>query len=335
MGSHGLYLPLAFGASFNQLPLSTIEQYQSALNNMVANQWVATQPVVSAWYGQSQVPLYVALEPYPQYNGCGAPNCGVGVYDDPAGYSSYNSLQMKLQKRLTNHFTTLAAFTWGKLLTNNTSPPLAFIGYHGAEAYQDWQNMNLEYSLSPQDLSYAFSWQTSYDLPLGPDRWIPVKGWANKILGGWTLNTILYLNSGVPIATPFDGTDIYIGQRVDMTCNPGSGAPHTAAEWFNYTCFSQPSNPYFPGTAPPFLSSLRTDGGRNLDASLFKNIKIGEHKNLQFQFAAYNVTNFVQLGYPAVLWNPTPNPSTMAGFGLITGDVNTPRQLQFALRFTF
>jgi hypothetical protein len=335
VGSHGLYLPLAFGAGFNQLPLSTIEQYQSALNNMVPNKWEATQPVVSAWYGQSTVPLYVALAPYPQFNGCGAPNCGVGVYDDPGGYSSYNSLQTKLQKRLTNHFTTLAALTWGKLLTNNTSPPLAFIGYHGAEISQDWQNMNLEYSISPQDLSYAFSWQTSYDLPLGPDRLIPVKGWANKILGGWTLNTILYLNSGVPIATPFDGTDIYLSQRVNMTCNPGSGAPHTAAEWFNYTCFSQPTNLYYPGTAPPFLTSLRTDGGRNLDASLFKNIKISEHKNLQFQFAAYNVTNHVQLGYPSVFWNPSPTPANMSGFGLITNDVNSPRQLQFALRFTF
>jgi hypothetical protein len=120
-----------------------------------------------------------------------------------------------------------------------------------------------------------------------------------------------------------------------MTCNPGSGAPHNAAEWFNYSCFSEPTNLFYPGTAPPFLSTLRTDGGRNLDASLFKNIKIGEHKTLQFQFAAYNVTNFVQLGYPNVFWNPTPSAANMSGFGLIAGDVNTPRQLQFALRFTF
>jgi hypothetical protein len=335
VGSHGLYLPLSSGGNPNYLPLGTIAQYQSALNNPVPNKWEAMQPVTSAWYGASTVPQYVALAPYPQFNGCGAPNCGMTIYDDPGGYSSYNSLQVKLQKRLTHHFTTLAAFTWSKLLTDDTAPPLAFIGSHGSEIPQDWQNMNLEYAVSPQDLSYAFSWQASYDLPLGPDRLIPVKGWANKIFGGWTLNTILYMTSGVPIAAPFDGVDPYFSQRVNMTCNPGSGAPHTAAQWFNYTCFSQPGNLYYPGTAPPFVSQLRTDGGRNLDASLFKNIKIGEHKNLQFQFAAYNVTNYVQLGYPSVFWNPTPTAANMAGFGEIYGDLNTPRQLQFAARFTF
>jgi hypothetical protein len=120
-----------------------------------------------------------------------------------------------------------------------------------------------------------------------------------------------------------------------MNCNPGKGAPHTAAEWFNYSCFSQPSSLYYPGTAPPFLSTVRTDGGRNLDASLFKAIRLGEHKNLQFQLAAHNVTNYVQLGYPNVFWNPTPTAANMAGFGQNTNDVNTPRQLQFAARFTF
>jgi hypothetical protein len=164
VGSHGLYLPLSFGADLNQLHLSTIEHYQSALNNPIADKWEAIWPVTSPFYGQSTVPTFLSLEPYPQFN-CGGINCGVGVAADPAGYSSYNSLQLKLQKRLTRHFTTLAQFTWGKLLTNDFTPGFAFIGSHGTESYQDWQNMNLEYSLSPQDLSYTFSWQTSYDHP--------------------------------------------------------------------------------------------------------------------------------------------------------------------------
>ena len=88
-----------------------------------------------------------------------------------------------------------------------------------------------------------------------------------------------------------------------------------------------------PGTAPAFLSSVRTDGGRDLDASLYKNISFNERTSLQLQFAVYNVTNYVQQGYPNVFWNP--NPALMAGFGQITSDLNTPRQMQFAARFMF
>ncbi|MFZ0761533.1 MAG: TonB-dependent receptor [Candidatus Sulfotelmatobacter sp.] len=345
VGSHGLYLPLAFGADLNVFPISTIQQYQGStnlINTQIPNRWANIWPTTSPWYGAATVPYFLSLEPYPQFNNGGFAE-GVGVYADPAGHSNYNSLQLKLQKRLTHHFTTLAAFTWSKLLSNDFAPPLGFIGSHGAEAPQDWQNLNLDYSISPQDLSYAFSWQLSYDLPMGRDRALNLKGWGNKVLGGWTLNSILFLNSGVPVNSPSGTGDPYFSQRVDLTCNPANGAAHTVAQWFNYTCFAQPRtenggtyNPFVPGTAPAFLSSVRTDGGRDWDLSLAKNIPIAENKNLQLQVFAYNLTNYVQFGYPNIFWNgPSTNASNMAGFGQILGDLNTPRQFQFAARFTF
>jgi len=347
VGSHGLYLPLAFGADLNVFPISTIQQYQGStnlINTQIPNKWANIWPTTSPWYGAATVPYFLSLEPYPQFNNGGFAE-GVGVYAYPAGHSNYNSLQLKFEKRLTHHFTTLAAFTWSKLMSNDFAPPLGFIGSHGAEAPQDWQNLNLDYSISPQDLSYSFSWQLSYDLPVGRDRALDLNGWGNKILGGWTLNSILFLNSGVPTASPSGTGDPYFNQRVDLTCNPATGAAHTVAQWFNWTCFAQPGtenggtyNPFVPGTAPAFLSSVRTDGGRDWDISLFKNIPIHENMNLQLQVSSFNLTNYVQFGYPSVFWNPTAsptNPGVMAGFGAITGDLNTPRQFQFAARFTF
>jgi hypothetical protein len=120
-----------------------------------------------------------------------------------------------------------------------------------------------------------------------------------------------------------------------MTCNPAKGAPHTAAEWFNYTCFSQPANPFRPGASPAFLSNVRTAGARDLDLSLYKNFPMRGERNLRFEIAAYNVTNSVQLGYPNVFWDPDNTPANMAGFGQITGDSNQPRQFQMASRFSF
>lgn len=87
--------------------------------------------------------------------------------------------------------------------------------------------------------------------------------------------------------------------------------------------------------APAFLTGVRTDGGHNLDASIFKNFPMAEHKNLRIEFAAYNVTNSVQLGYPSIFWNRNPAPANVAGFGEITSAANTPRHVQVAAKFSF
>jgi hypothetical protein len=58
---------------------------------------------------------------------------------------------------------------------------------------------------------------------------------------------------------------------------------------------------------------------------------MGEGKNLQFRAEAFNLTNSVQLGLPNSNWNPV----DLSTFGRITSAASTPRQWQFALRFTF
>jgi hypothetical protein len=122
-----------------------------------------------------------------------------------------------------------------------------------------------------------------------------------------------------------------------MTCDPAKGAPHTAAMWFNWSCFAQPASSFVAGTAPAYLDHVRTNGAHDVDLSLFKNFKLGKERNLRFEASAYNLTNSVQFAAPSVFWNPgaAGDPSLMDGFGQITGDINTPRQFQFGSRFTF
>ena len=333
VGSRAHFLPLA-GVDLNQLPLSVIGQYQGALmNTMVPNKWEAAYPAGTPFAGQATVPQFLALESYPQFT-CGAINCGVEVYGYPAGNSAYDSMQVKLEKRLTSHFTTLATFTWGKLMTDDFGPPLSFVGYENGSA-QDWKDLNLEHSLSAQDVSHEFTWQTSYDLPFGKGRWANLHGWANQAFGGWTINAIVYLSSGVPVNAPTGTGDPYFNQRVDQTCDPGRGVQHTVAQWFNYTCFGEPRSQFNAGTSSRYLSDVRTNGAHDLDASVFKNFTLGAQRVLRLEISSYNVTNSVQFGYPSVFWNPSPTPANMSGFGQITTDVNTPRQFQFASRFIF
>jgi hypothetical protein len=339
VGSRGLFLPMA-QVDLNTLPLSVIASQQAALlNNSVPNTWESIQPATNANYGSATVPLFVSLQPYPQFgDGSYGSGNGVLVHGYPGGDSEYSSLQTKVQKRLTSHFTTLASFTWAKLITDNGNPPLGFVGFH-AGAPQDTQNMSLEHSVSPQDVKYQFTWMASYDLPVGKGRALNLSGAANAIFGGWTTNGIFYISSGLPIASPVVGANTsYFNQRTDLTCDPSKGAPHTAIEWFSPNCFALPASPFIAGTAPAYLDHVRTMGANDVDLSFYKSFHLGNERELRFEISSFNIANKVQLGAPGTPTetNLLGDPATyLSQFGLITADSNSPRQFQFGSRFTF
>jgi hypothetical protein len=355
VGSRGLFNVMS-AVDLNQLDLGTIEKYgaslcvdtTSAACVTVPNKWQAVQPPTNANFGQSTVPLWVALQPFPQFgNGTYDPgngyNAGIQVHGYPGGDSEYSSLQTKVQKRLTNHFTTLASFTWGKLFTDNDLPTLGFIGSHSGRA-QDWRNLNLEHAVSAQDVKYQFTWQASYDLPAGRGRALNLSGPLDAAIGGWAVNGILFLSTGVPIASPIVGANLsYFDQRADLTCDPSRGAPHTQMVWFNSNCFAVPGtenggnpngNPFIPGTSPVYLDHVRTMGSNDIDLSLYKNFKFSGERNLRFEISSFNITNKAQFGYPNVP-SFTSGWGAGSGFGYIGNTVNSPRQFQFGSRFTF
>jgi hypothetical protein len=341
VGSRGLFLP--FGqVDLNQLTLAQIYQIAGANNLATANYDPAP---------------FLAAQAFPQFTN-GNINTGVIVHGYPAGDSEYSSLQTKVQKRLTHHFTTLASFTWGKLITDDGNPPLGFVGTH-AGLVQDWKDLGYEHSVSPQDVKYQFTWQASYDLPVGKDRAVNLSGVSNAILGNWTVDGIFYLSTGIPIASPEAGTSTnpnvpggfsYVAnQRADLICDPRKGAPHTIDAWFNPDCFAMPgtgvsivtatqsqlqsANPFIAGNAPAYLDHVRSMGANNLDLTLSKSYKFGETRDLDFNISCYNIANRAQLGAPTVAdLSDFLNGTT---FAPITVTINSPRQFQFGARFTF
>ena len=338
VGSRGLFLPLGM-VDLNQLDLGTIAQYQSnLLNTSVPNQWASIQDPTNANFGSPTVPLWVSVQPFPQFgNGNYGAGNGVNVHGYPGGDSDYSSLQTKLQKRLTSHFTTLSSFTWAKLITDDGNPPLGFVGSHLGSP-QDWKNMRFEHSVSPQDVKYQFTGSASYDLPIGAGRALNLNRFANAAVGGWTMNEIFYWSTGIPIASPVVGAGTsYFNQRPDLACNPSQGAPHTIATWFNPTCFVIPSSQFAAGNAPAYLDQVRTMGAKDLDLSLYKTFSFGEAMHLRFEVSSYNVANRAQFGMPAVpsITSVQTQPAEAAIFGQITSTVNSPRQFQFGSRFTF
>jgi len=351
VGSRGLFLPLG-GVDLNDLNVEQIESNGFSLcvdPSQPACQMVANTGPVSLnpnFSGSPVVPLWAAIQRYPQFgNGGYGDGNGVIVNGYPAGDSEYSSLQTKVQKRLTNGFTLLSTFTWGKIMTDDGNPPLAFVGSHDGAA-QDWKDLRFEHSISPQDVKYQFTSEVSYDLPVGKGKRVNMNGVSNAIAGGWTVNAIVYLSTGVPINSPASGLNpSYLpNQRGDMVCDPSKGAPHTVAAWFTPDCFAIPgtenggsANPLVPGTAPAYLDHVRTRGARDLDLSLYKSFPLGESRSMRFDISAYNVTNTAQFGYPNGGSVPSLVDTFQQGipFAQITNTVNTPRQFQFGARFTF
>jgi hypothetical protein len=338
VGSRGLFLPI-FQLDLNQLSLSQISQIANSAN------------------GYNPDGFYAA-EPFPQFTN-GNINTGVIVHGYPAGDSEYSSLQTKVQKRLTNHFTTLASFTWAKLMTDDGNPPLEFVGAHLGNI-QDWKDMRYEHSVSPQDVKYQFTWQASYDLPVGKNRAVNLSGISNAVLGNWTVDGIFYLSTGVPIVSPEVGTSpnpnvpagvSYVpNQRADMICDPSKGAPHNANVWFNPNCFAMPGtgvsivtatlaqlqneNPFIAGNAPAYLDHVRSMGANNVDLTFSKSYKFGETRDLHFNISCYNVANRAQFAAPSVA-DLSDFYNGAAAFAQIGTTINTPRQFQFGARFTF
>lgn len=343
VGSRGLHLNQSNALDLNTLPLSVIQQYNTSLDNLVHNTYVnAITDPTAAEFGATQITQCQALSTYPQFHGTGAAPCpgGVPISNMAVGDSIYHSLQLKLEKRMTKYFTTLTSFTWGKTL-DDVGGHLDFIGNHPGTTYQDWRDRKYERSLSSQDVNRWFSYQMSYDLPLGRDRALnltnPV---ANGILGKWTLNTVLSLGGGIPLfVTAGNLTNHYFAQRLDLVCDPAQGAPHTSTEWFLPNCFARPPSLFVPGTMPRTLNDVRSPGTRDLDASLQKRVKLGEDKSLELMFAAYNLTNTVQLGIPyTTFYIPAAGQTAQDAnptFGNITHAASTPRQFQFSARFIF
>ncbi len=97
--------------------------------------------------------------------------------------------------------------------------------------------------------------------------------------------------------------------------------------YFNTAAFTAPA-PYTYGNVGRLIPSLRGPGVVNLDISLDKEFAIYERMRLQFRAEAFNAMNHPQFGLPGTVIG-----SSTAG--VISQQVNLPRDIQFALKLVF
>ena len=163
---------------------------------------------------------------------------------------------------------------------------------------------------------------------------------------GWELSGIVSAYSGAPWTVVTSGVDpaglgvISSGTtsaaRPDMVCDPSSnheagygGSAQSSAQnltWFNTTCFKAViQGAVRPGNAG--RSVVQGPGFFNLDASLFKNVKVTEKLTMQLRGESFNTLNWVNLSGFGSLNN------TATNFGQINA-FRAPRRVQIALKLT-
>lgn len=258
--------------------------------------------------------------PYPLWSGI--------TYQTQDLSNHYDSLQTKFEHRFNRGFSALVAYTYSKTLQYNQSSALG-----GNTAY--------EYALAPYDIPHNIAISGSYQLPFGRKRSYMnnVNGLVDAIIGGWQAQTILVVRSGTPF-TPVVGTDVantgVANQRPKL--NPAGGNPsfqRTLLNWYDRSRYMAAGNPalgiYEYGQVR--ANTLRSGVYNQFDASLFKNFSLPGESSLSFRAEFFNFPNTVSLAAPNN--NSATSVVTSATGAQVTSSSNTPRQIQFALKYNF
>jgi len=288
-------------------------------------------------------------------------------YTLSSGYSNYNALQTRFERRFTNGLQTLASYTWSKSIDVSSGYFNVENGPGGGSTLQNFYDPNTGRGVSGFDVTHFFSWATLYELPAGRGkRWLH-SGPASWILGNWQANYIFQTRSGAPynlqitgdlanlrgsapgnapgnylrpnlIADPFVAGPVSANPdpNCQKTISQGGRAAdqiHTSTSWFNPCAFGIPSGAFGNLGRNVFRGPHVT----NMDLSMFKSFPIREEWNLQLRFEAFNVLNIQNWDTPSALTVNTNATSIAANAGRVTGlaQGTTPRQLQFGIRFVF
>ena len=282
---------------------------------------------------------------------------GNSSYASTIGNSFYHSLQTKLEKRFSGGLNFLATYTYSK--TQTDAVDLLNGGSNKGYRTPDVPGLGIhnDYGLASFDIRNVFHFSGGYELPFGKGkRFLSSGDMANKIAGGWSINTSIVLQGGQPItltcpSDPVSSTvgdkcydNLVSGQSTKLGVRLVNGLPFY---YGNPAAFSQPT----PCTALPCpLSSIggrpsqiTGPGFKRMDFSAFKDIHLNERFMMQFRAEVFNLFNHPNFNAPGFGGNGVVAVSGATdfrnpNFGAIGSTRDAPydpRQIQFALKFYY
>jgi hypothetical protein len=252
--------------------------------------------------------------------------------------SNYHALQMRAEKRYSRGLTFNASFNFQKAM---------YIGYgvneggpFGNSYSQNPRDRLADYGRSQIDQRFRFVFSHIWEIPWMRNARGP-KGW---FLGGWAINGIVQLTSGLPVTVQQNGDSQNTGpssfQRphvVDGKSVPRVWDDRSINQWFDTTAFVRSKcdgcggegvfmGPLGYGNAG--VSLFDAPAHKTWDFACFKEFTPKEGHRIQFRYEAFNFLNTPQFSAPS-------RSLGAADFGRINSTSINNREMQLGLKYIF
>lgn len=255
------------------------------------------------------------------------PNWGTFLTTFSHANSSYNALQLYVQKRLSRGLLLIGSYTYSHSIDNS---PGAVGG--GSEQFfpQDPRNLRAERAHSDYDQRHRATFTGIYELPWGPGRkyLANVSGFLGQLIGGWQVGGIWTLASGTPWTPRVSGDRSLTGGLTDRPNRIRDGNlpanQRRRERWFDTGAFLVPPVGEFGNSGRNVIIG---PGFNNFDFSLIKKTTLTESAYMEFRAEFFNLFNRTNFGGPNITVG-TPL------FGVITSAFD-PRILQFGVKVFF
>jgi hypothetical protein len=224
-------------------------------------------------------------------------------------------MQMKLDKRLSHGVNMLWAYTFSKLMDNNTTSIVNDRHYRAVSLFDQKHVMRLAFT---------------YELPFRFHGML-----LRQAAGGWAVSGFGTLASGVPLSvTQTNGRPIrLLSPKLEGSAGSRLGDKRDASgkvlnPYFNTNAFLALPDQYTISLEPPALDDLRAPGTKSLNFAVFKAFPIRERFKVEVRMEATGVTN------SPIFDAPGTNMSQTATFGVITS-ASGNRAVQGSARLVF
>jgi Carboxypeptidase regulatory-like domain len=255
------------------------EDWNLSVERGITNDLVGTVSYVANASHHLQVfpdpnsPLAMANPNVSSQNARPFPHSGGTSYTSYSGMSDYNSMQAKLEKRMSHGYNLLATYTWSHSL-DDAPTPLGTTG-DGGFRQNNLIPIKMDYSNTGFDTRNRLTFNALYQLPFGLGRqFLNQNRLADVLVGGWSANATFVAQSGNPFTVypsgvpgPNTGGTRAIKVRDPFatggTAAVGSGAScptsvRTRDHWYNPCSFANPWSSTDPNGGH-YLSSGPTD----------------------------------------------------------------------------
>ncbi|MBI3949033.1 MAG: TonB-dependent receptor [Acidobacteria bacterium] len=277
--------------------------------------------------------------------------------------ASFHGLVLGINRRLSNGFTFDTSYSFGKAISESDAigRGSSIQGQAAQSQYPaDRKNDRAESTFS---IRHRFTLNAVYELPFGKGKPFlsNAGGFADAVLGGWSLSTLGEFRSGVPFSVVAGFGITGVGDAVGIPDRPNILRANPVVgrvdRWFDPRAYAL-QQPGRLGNAP--RNSVRGPDFKKLDFSLIKKFRATEEVGVEFRAEFFNILNHPNYDLPLNAlyinvrqFNRVPTQAELDALpcnltaeqaqrqscnpqaGVITRTVSTPRQIQFGLKVTF